>query len=82
MFNSLMMLALQSNRVIALRCMTLMLGGKRTRREAELMLAKDGGCYPCERAIVDRGLRREIVRRYGRHVAANATVATRVFESP
>jgi hypothetical protein len=37
MFNSLMMLALEANGVVALRMMKLMRGGRRARREAKLM---------------------------------------------
>ena len=40
MFNSLMMLAVEANGVVALRMMKLMLGGRKARREAELMVRK------------------------------------------
>jgi len=40
MFPSLMMLGLEANRVIALRLMKLMLGGKAARREANLMISE------------------------------------------
>jgi hypothetical protein len=36
MFNSLMMLAVEANGVVALRMMKLMRGGRRARREAKL----------------------------------------------
>jgi hypothetical protein len=40
MFNSLMMLAVEANGVVALRMMKLMRGGKRARREAERMVSE------------------------------------------
>ena len=40
MFNSLMKLAMEANQVIALRVMKLMRGGKRARREANLMVSE------------------------------------------
>jgi hypothetical protein len=40
MFNSLMMLAVEANGVVALRMMKLMVGGRRARREAELMVSE------------------------------------------
>jgi hypothetical protein len=43
MFGSLMMLALEANQVVAMRMMKLMLGGKRARREAQLMVSEKIG---------------------------------------
>lgn len=69
-----MMLALDSNRVIALRCVKLMQGGKAAQREAELMVrekivaAMQAGEHLMAGASGDA-----IVRRYRRRVAANAT---------
>ena len=40
MFNSLMMLAVEANGVVALRMMKLMRGGRRARREANLMFSE------------------------------------------
>ena len=40
MFNSLMMLAVEANGVVALRMMKLMRGGRRARREAKLMVSE------------------------------------------
>ena len=40
MVNSLMLLALEANGVIALRMMKLMRGGRNARREAELMVSE------------------------------------------
>ena len=68
-----MMLAMESNRVIALRCMKLMQGGRKAQREAELMVrekivaAIQAGGHLMAGASGD-----DIVRRYRRRVAANA----------
>ena len=68
-----MLLALESNRVIALRCMKLLLGGEKARREVELMVSEK-----IEAAIQASGRLwagasgHEIVRRYRRRVATNA----------
>jgi hypothetical protein len=43
MFNSLMMLALEANHVVAMRMMKLMRGGKRAQREAQLMVSEKIG---------------------------------------
>jgi hypothetical protein len=43
MFNSLMMLAVEANGVVALRMTKLMRGGRRARREAELMVREKIG---------------------------------------
>ena len=40
MFHSFMMLAIDANRVIGLRLMKLMLGGRGARREAQLMVSE------------------------------------------
>jgi hypothetical protein len=40
MFHSVMMLALESNRVVALRWLKLMQGGSKARREADLMVSE------------------------------------------
>ena len=40
MFNSLMMLAVEANGVVALRMMKLMRGGRSARREAKLMVSE------------------------------------------
>jgi hypothetical protein len=43
MFNSLMMLAVEANGVVALRMMKLMRGGRSARREAKLMVSEKVG---------------------------------------
>ena len=40
MFHSLMMLAIDANRVVGLRAVKLMLGGRGARREAKLMVSE------------------------------------------
>ena len=68
-----MMLALESNRVVALRCMKLMLGGRKARREAELMVSeKIDEAFQASRRLMAGASGDEIVRRYRRRVAANA----------
>ena len=78
MFNSLFMLALESNRVIALRCMKLLRGGKRARREAELMISeKIDVAIQASGRLLAGASGDEIVRRYRRRVAANANRLSR-----
>ena len=73
MFNSLMMLALEANQVIALRVMKLMLGGKRARREANLMVSeKIDAAIKSGASLMTGASGEEIVRQYRRRVAANA----------
>jgi hypothetical protein len=77
-FNSLTILAIESQHVIGLRMMKLMLGGKGAQREAELMISEK------IQAAVEAGTRLmsgasgdEIVRRYRRRVASNAKRLTK-----
>jgi len=73
MFKSLMMLALEANQVIALRVMKLMLGGKRARREANLMVSeKIDAAVKAGASLMTGASGEEIVRQYRRRVAANA----------
>jgi hypothetical protein len=68
-----MMLAFESNGVIALRMMKLMLGGKRARREAELMVSeKMKAAFEASASLMAGASGDQIVRRYRQHVAANA----------
>ena len=73
MFNSLMMLAVEANGVVALRMMKLMRGGKRARREVNLMVSEKiaAACEATARLMAGAS-GDEIVRRYRRHVAANS----------
>jgi hypothetical protein len=73
MVNSLMLLAVEANRVIALRMMKLMRGGRRARREAEMMVSeKIYAAFEATASLMTGASGDEIVHRYRRHVAANA----------
>jgi hypothetical protein len=73
MFNSLMMLAVEANGVIALRMMKLMRGGKRARREAERMVSeKIAAAMEASASLMAGASGDQIVHRYRRKVAANA----------
>jgi hypothetical protein len=67
------MLAVEANRVIGLRMMKLMLGGRSARREAELMISeKIDAAIKASASAMTGASADEIVRRYRRRVAANA----------
>ncbi len=73
MVNSLMWLAVEANQVIALRMMKLVRGGRRARREAELMVReKIHAAFEATANLMTGASGDEIVQRYRRHVAANA----------
>jgi hypothetical protein len=73
MFNSLMMLAVEANGVVALRMIKLMLGGRRARREAELMVSeKIDAAFKATASLMAGASGDDIVRRYRQRVAANA----------
>jgi hypothetical protein len=73
MFNPFVMLALESNRVIAQRMMKLMRGGKGARREAELMVSeKIAAALEASASLMAGASSDDIVRRYREHVAANS----------
>jgi hypothetical protein len=73
MFHSLMILAIDANRVVGLRVMKLMLGGKGARREAQLMVSeKIDAAFEASASLMAGASGDEIVRRYRRRVAANA----------
>ena len=70
MFNSLMMLAVEANGVVALRMMKLMRGGRRARREAKLMVSeKIDAAFEATARLMAGASGDEIVRRYRQHVA-------------
>ena len=72
MFN-MMMLALESNGVIALRMMKLMRGGSSARREARLMVSeKVRAALEASTSLAAGASGDQIVHRYRQHVAANA----------
>jgi hypothetical protein len=73
MINSLMLLAVEANGVIALRMMKLMRGGVSARREAKLMVSeKVRAAFEATARLMAGASGDEIVNRYRRHVAANA----------
>ena len=73
MINSLMMLAVEANHVVALRMMKLMRGGRSARREAELMVSeKIHAGFEATASLMAGASGDEIVHRYRRHVAVNA----------
>jgi hypothetical protein len=73
MVHSLMLLAVEANQVIALRMMKLMRGGRRARREAELMVSeKIRAAFEATASLMTGATGDEIVHGYRRHVAANA----------
>jgi hypothetical protein len=73
MFNSWMKLAMEANEVIALRVMKLMQGGKRARREANLMVReKIDAAIKAGARLMTGASGEEIVQQYRRRVAANA----------
>ena len=72
MFN-LMMLSVEANRVIALRTMKLMRGGRYARREAKLMVSeKIVAASEAAASLLVGKSTDEIVHRYRQHVARNA----------
>jgi hypothetical protein len=73
MLNSLMMLALEANGVVAQRMMKLMRGGRRARREAKLMVSeKIDAAFEATARLMAGASGDEIVHRYRQRVAANA----------
>jgi hypothetical protein len=73
MVNSLMLLAVEANGVIALRMMKLMRGGRSARREAKLMVSeKIHAAFEATASLMAGASGNEIVHRYRRHVATNA----------
>jgi len=73
MFRSWMMLGVEANRVVGLRLMKLMLGGKTARREAKLMVTeKIDAALRANTSIIAGASPEEIIRMYRRRVAANA----------
>jgi hypothetical protein len=79
MYNSLMMLAVEANGVVALRMMKLMRGGRRARREARLMVSeKIDAAFEATARLMSGASGDEIVHRYRKHVAANAKRLSRL----
>jgi hypothetical protein len=68
-----MKLAVEANGVVALRMMKLMLGGRKARREAELMVReKILAGVEASANLMAGASGEEIIHRYRQHVAANA----------
>jgi hypothetical protein len=66
-FHSLTMLATDANRVVGLRVMKLMLGGKGARREAQLMVSeKIDAAFKASASLMAGASGDEIVRQYRR----------------
>jgi hypothetical protein len=73
MMHSLMMLALETNHVVGLRLMKLMRGGKRARRESQLMInEKIDAAFKAGTSIMAGASADKVVQGYRRRVAANA----------
>jgi hypothetical protein len=73
MFDSLMMLAVEANGVVALRVMKLMRGGRSARREAKLMVSeKMDAAFEAAARLMVGASGDEIVQRYRKRVAVNA----------
>lgn len=73
MFNSLMMLAVEANGVVALRMMKLMRGGRKAQREAKLMVSeKIDAASEATASLMAGASGDQIVHRYRQHVAKNA----------
>jgi hypothetical protein len=73
MFNSLMMLAIEANGVVAQRMMKLIRGGRRARREGKLMVSeKIDAAFEATARLMAGASGDEIVHRYRQRVAANA----------
>jgi hypothetical protein len=73
MFIPLMMLAIESSGVVALRMMKLMSGDGDTLREAHLMVSeKKDAAFEATSSLMAGASSDEIVHRYRQHVAVNA----------
>jgi hypothetical protein len=78
-----MMLALEANHVIGLRLMKLMRGGRRARRESQLMInEKIDAAFKAGASIVAGASADKVVRGYRRRVAANAKRLSRSSAVP
>ena len=83
MLHSWMMLALEANQVVGLRMLKLMAGGKRARRETELMVSeKIDEAFRAGVSLMAGASGETIVRRYRRRVAANAKRLGKISSRP
>jgi hypothetical protein len=77
MINPLLMLAVESNSVIALRVMKLMWGGSGALHEAHLMVSeKVDAAFEAAANLMAGASGDDVIRRYRQHVAANAVRLT------
>jgi hypothetical protein len=83
MFTSLMLLAAETNGVVALRMMKLMRGGNGARREAELMVReKIDAALEATASLMTSASGGRVVHRYQKRVAANAKRLSRLKSKP
>jgi hypothetical protein len=76
MVNSLLMLAVEANGVVALRMMKLMRGGRRARREAELMVSeKIRAAFEATASLMAGASGDEIVHQYRRQCSGKCEAA-------
>src|SRR6266576_193987 len=79
MFNSLMMLAVEANGVVAQRMMKLIRCGRGARREAKLMVSeKINAAFEATARLMAGASGDEIVHRYRQHIAVNAKLLGRL----
>jgi hypothetical protein len=77
MINPLLMLAVESSSVIALRMMKLMLGGSGAFHEAHLMVSeKVDAALEATANLMTGASDEDVIRRYRQHVAANVVRLT------
>jgi hypothetical protein len=83
MINPLLMLAVESNSVIALRMMKLMWGGSGALDEAHLMVSeKVDAAFEAATNLMAGASGDDVIRRYRQHVAANAVRLTVKLDVP
>jgi hypothetical protein len=83
MINPLLMLAVESNSVIALRMMKLMLGGSGALDEVHLMVSeKMDAAFEATANLMAGASGEDVIRRYRQHVAANVVRLTVKLDVP
>ena len=83
MINPLLMLAMESSGVIALRMMKLMLGGSGALHEVHLMVSeKVDAAFEATANLMAGASGDDVIRRYRQHVAANAVRLTVKLDVP
>jgi isocitrate dehydrogenase kinase/phosphatase len=77
MINPLLLLAVETSSVIALRMMKLMLGGSGALHEAHLMVSeKVDAAFEATANLMAGASREDVIHRYRQHVAANVVRLT------